>query len=268
MQGPRIDAELKRDTFGVVERVVAPLPGGGEARLIRRVVAGRYGAGLVALLLARREARALEHLAAAGFGGVAATPGIDGATLGAVRALPSPSGLSVRPGRVFVRPFAEGAPLHRAEALPLDFFDLLEGAVRELHALGVCHNDLHKEQNVVVGEDGRPILIDFQLATLHPRRRGRWFRARCADDLRHVQKHRRRYTRDGRGPAELRVADAERMPRRGIPLVWKHTGKPIYRFVTRRLLGTRDGEEHRPSSGPWPRWTDPVGPAIRCRTPG
>ncbi|MEL6429633.1 MAG: hypothetical protein AAFR54_10680, partial [Planctomycetota bacterium] len=142
---------------------------------------------------------------------------------------------------------------------PRDFFDLLVAAVEELHAAGVCHNDLHKEQNVVVGRDGRPVLIDFQLATLHPKRRGRWFEARCRDDLRHVQKHRRRYTRLGRGPAELRVPESERMPRRGIPLVWMKTGKPVYKFVTRRLLGTRDGEEHRPSSGPWPEWVGPVG---------
>ncbi|MEM8711814.1 MAG: phosphotransferase [Planctomycetota bacterium] len=273
MTGPRIDATLKQDVFGSVELVSwAPthqMRGGGEAqariRLIRRVVRGRFGAGLVARALARREERALRHLREAGVTAIAREPGIPDEVLEALRSLPTEAGELPRRGEVYLRPFAEGLPLHRAERLPRNFFQLLDEAARELHAAGVCHNDLHKEQNIVVGEDGRPVLIDFQLATLHPRRptkgmEGRWFRARCLDDIRHVQKHRRRYTRDGRGPLEERVADSERMKRTGIPLVWMKTGKPVYKFVTRRLLRTRDGEEMRPSSGPWPSWGEAVGP--------
>lgn len=256
----RIEKELKRDTFGCVELVcVDGASGQPAARLVRRVVTARIGVGWAAGLLARREARALERLRESGVRGVAAAPELDEELLTEARSLETAAGIRPDPRRVHLRPFAEGEPLHRAEALPLDFFDLLERRVEELHAAGVCHNDLHKEQNVVVGPDGAPVLIDFQLATLHPRRRGRWFEARCRDDLRHVQKHRRRYTRDGRGPEELRVAESARMRRRGIALLWMRTVKPVYRFVTRRILRTRDGEESRPSTGPWPRWTEPLG---------
>ena len=42
---------------------------------------------------------------------------------------------------------------------------------------------------------------------------------------------------------------------------WRRFGKPVYVLVTRRLLRTRDGEERRPSSGPWPEWSEPLGPS-------
>lgn len=262
VKGARIERVLKADLFGSVELVEAPRPCGARARLIRRVVTTRPGAGLVAGLLARREAKILRLLEEAGSHAIARLPDLAPGALDEIARLPSPTGARVDPRRVHVRAYAEGLPLHRATALPLDFFDLLEAAAGELHALGICHNDLHKEQNVVVAaEDGAPVLIDFQLATHHPGRRGRWFEARVRDDLRHLQKHRRRYTRDGRGPAEIGVPEEARIRRRGIALVWRRTGKPLYNLVTRKLLRTRDGEEIRPSTGPWPRWTEPIGSA-------
>lgn len=253
--GARILRELKRDTFGRVELLECS----DGTRVIRRVVPRGFVLGWAARKLARREARALEVLE--GSGVVGAVPSLDEATIAEARVTPD----GARSRDVFVRHFVDGEPLHRATELPHDFFDLLEDLTRRMHEHGVCHNDLHKEQNVMVRADGRPALIDFQLATLHrglPERglRGRWFTARRRDDMRHLQKHRRRYTRDGRGPEELRVADTERMPRRGIALWWMRTVKPVYRFVTRRVLRTRDGEERRPSTGPWPTWGPPIGP--------
>ncbi|KFH44832.1 cell division protein kinase-like protein [Hapsidospora chrysogenum ATCC 11550] len=40
------------------------------------------------------------------------------------------------------------------------FMELLESAVHHLHSLGLAHNDLNPT-NVLLAEDGRPILIDF-----------------------------------------------------------------------------------------------------------
>ena len=264
MTGVRILEELKRDVFGVVERVrclaADGADGAEEVALVRRVVLGPPGIRGFARLLARRERRALEALRAAGSTAVARAPSLDPADVDALAREPPLSGMRPRPGDVFLRPYAPGTPLHLADELPFDFFELLEDAARSLHAAGVCHNDLHKEQNVVVDPSGRPVLIDFQLASVNQRRSGRANGSSCRDGLRHVQKLRRRYTKDGRGPAELAVAEHERMPRTGLALLWKRTVKPVYRFVTRRLLRTRDGEEGRPSAGPWPRWVDPVGP--------
>jgi serine/threonine protein kinase len=267
----RIEDELKHDVFGSVELVAwsdSGDPGRAPVRMIRRVVRGRFGAGLAARLLARREERALRLLRDSGATSIAASPNVPEEALAELRSLPTTRGFTPRPSDVFLRPFADGLPLHRATALPQNFFQLLEDAARELHAVGVCHNDLHKEQNIVVGTDGRPVLIDFQLATLHPGRptsglEGRWFVARCRDDLRHIQKHRRRYTRDGRGPEEEQVPDKARIKRTGIPLVWMKTGKPLYNFVTRKVLGVRDGEDMRPSTGPWPAWGPPIAPPVK-----
>jgi predicted Ser/Thr protein kinase len=237
---------LKTDSFGRVERLVSA----EGASLLRRVACGAAlpGSRLVARVLLRRERRALDVLAE--------LPGVPRLVESdAARAAPSLDGTVPDPADVLLREWVAGAPLHRTEVLAQDFFDHLDALVQELHARGVCHNDLHKEQNVLVGADGFPHLIDFQLASRHPAG-GRSFRIRVRDDLRHVQKHRRRYTRDGRGPASAGVEHGRGrgLPRSPLARVWRRTGKPVYNFVTRRLLGTSDGEERRPSSGPWPRW--------------
>ncbi len=245
---------MKRDALGAVHRVALERAGEPPREFVLRSMDGWVVLRPFARLLARREQRAMAACGRGGqrcFGPAPSLREEERAALGQVR--------GVRARELFTRPFIAGAPLHSAERLPLDFFDLLESAVRGLHAAGVCHNDLHKEQNVVVDRAGRPRLIDFQLASVHSNRRGKRFESRCRDDLRHVQKLRRRYTMNGRGPAEAGVAEASRMRRRGLALLWRRTGKPAYLFLTRGLLGTKDGEDRRPFEGPWPQWDGPVG---------
>jgi RIO-like serine/threonine protein kinase len=233
----------KRDAFGRVERV--EIDGRAYAR---RVADGGSipGSGWLARRLLARERRALAALA-----GVAGVP--------AERDDGSPA-----PRDALVRTWVEGQPLSRAASLPCDFFDRLDELVLALHARGVCHNDLHKESNVIVGQDGRPWLIDFQLASVHPRG-GRAFETRRQEDLRHAEKHRRRYTRHGRGPdgVESRGAGAG-IARSPLARAWRRYGKPLYTGVTRGLLRTRDGgDAQRDPRGPWPAWTPAVGPRAR-----
>ncbi|HUR26681.1 MAG TPA: phosphotransferase [Planctomycetota bacterium] len=232
--------ELKRDVFGRVELVRRE----DGALAIRRVACGSAfpGSRLVARVLLARERRALERLAA-----IAGVP----------RVLQAERG-------VLLRDYQEGVALSETEELAADFFERLAELVREVHARGVCHNDLHKEQNVIVGEDGRPALVDFQLASVH-RVGSRLQRSRAREDLRHVEKHRRRYLRDGRGPeGSAFVLAAEPPLRRSFAaLAWKRTVKPVYVLVTRKLLSTRDGEARRRSDGTWPRWTAARGPRPR-----
>ncbi|MEE8469573.1 MAG: hypothetical protein V3T22_14025 [Planctomycetota bacterium] len=251
MTRSRVRRLLKSDAFGLVE-----LLEGTRGPVVRRVARGGRipGTGIVARLLMRRERRALLALE-----GMRQVPRpVEDAQLAG---LPATDGRQPRPGQVLLRSWLSGEPLHRAQRLPLDFFDLLDELVAEMHRRGVCHNDLHKEQNVVVGKDGRPALIDFQLASRHVRP-GRVFRSRCRDDLRHVQKHRRRYTRDGRGPAQAGAQHGAGFgtQRTAAARIWRATAKPLYLWITRGLLKTRDGEERRPSSGPWPSWGEAVGP--------
>lgn len=249
----RILEEMKRDALGAVHRVALERAGEPREEFVLRSLDGWWILRPLARLLARREQRALATCREGSVPRFEPALRLSDEERAALGRIPG-----VRAGELFTRPFVAGAPLHRAERLPLDFFDLLESAVRDLHSVGVCHNDLHKEQNVVVEVSGRPRLIDFQLASLHPRRSGRRFDARCGDDLRHVQKLRRRYTMNGRGPAELGVPESSRIRRRGLALLWRRTGKPAYLFITRGLLGTKDGEDRRSFEGPWPSWDGPL----------
>ena len=63
-----------------------------------------------------------------------------------------------------VRRYLEGHPLQKGERVDDDFHPRLRALVGEIHRRGMAYVDLEKCENVVVGEDGRPYLIDFQIA--------------------------------------------------------------------------------------------------------
>jgi hypothetical protein len=246
MEEPQVTRVLKRDQFGSVELMEGP-----AGRVVRRIACGCAfpGTGLVARLLLRRERRAL--LALAGLPGVARA-----LELPPYEAAASIDGTVPDARDVLLRSWVAGTPLHAADRLPENYFELLEVLVVQLHRRGVCHNDLHKEPNVIVGPDGRPGVIDFQLASIHSRA-GRGFATRMREDLRHVVKHRKRYL-TGMGLVRGEGAGSA-VPRRSfLAAAWMRSGKPLYNFVTRRLLRTADGEPRRPSAGPWPRSDPPL----------
>lgn len=232
---------LKQDALGRIELVRC-----GEALAVRRLALGGklpFSRRVARMLLAREE-RALRALA--GLAGVA-------------RVLARASD-----GGALVRSFLPGTPLCLATELPRDFFERLEELVLALHERGVCHNDLHKEANVLVGTDGYPGLVDFQLASRHARR-GRTFRVRAREDLRHVWKHRSHYLRALGEADPLRAAPPARS---ALAEGWRRFGKPLYRRVTsaaalREELG--GAEPRRGKDGPWPCWSAPVGPRVRSR---
>ena len=225
----------KRDALGRVELVRE-----GGALLVRRVATGGR------LPFSRRVARALLCREGRALRALEGVPGV-------ARVL-----AQSRDDGALLRSFLPGTPLCQARELPRDFFERLEELVRALHERGVCHNDLHKEGNVLVGEDGYPNLVDFQLASVHVRR-GRTFAVRAHEDLRHVWKHRSNYLRALGEPDPLRSE-----PRRSIVAgTWRRLGKPLYRRV-RRWAWLQDdlasGEARRGKDGPWPSWSAPVGP--------
>jgi hypothetical protein len=80
--------------------------------------------------------------------------------------------------------------------MPLDarFFPMLEALLRRVHQRGIAYVDLHKRENILVGEDGRPYLIDFQISLQLPLRGpvGALLRLLQRCDTYHLAKHLRR----------------------------------------------------------------------------
>jgi hypothetical protein len=103
----------------------------------------------------------------------------------------------------FVHRLAPGRPLKRNIAVPDGFFEQLQELLAELHRRGIAYLDTNKLSNIVLGDDGRPHLIDFQISwderSLPPclRAISRWWLRRMQrEDLYHVLKHKRRLRPD------------------------------------------------------------------------
>ncbi|MDR2726663.1 MAG: hypothetical protein LBC10_01560 [Deltaproteobacteria bacterium] len=103
--------------------------------------------------------------------------------------------------------FVPGAPLKKTDCLPEAFFDDLEAGLAALHARGIFLLDLNKRENIIVGRDGAPCLIDFQIAAYVPPDSRNVLLRRIARELErcdayHLMKHRMRHSRGGAAPAE------------------------------------------------------------------
>ncbi len=209
---------LKKDLFGEIHLRLRE--DGGT--ILRDASSARPWLRWLARALLRREARIL-----------AALDGLPGV----------PQLVSQSRGQL-ERTFIDGAPLHEAQPRDAAFFRHAARLLRQLHRAGIVHNDLAKEPNILVTEAHEPAFIDFQLAGFFLRR-GRLFRTLAYDDLRHLLKHKRTYCPAALTGREQRILENPSAPAR----VWMNTGKPLYLFVTRRLL----------------RWSDREGAADRGR---
>ena len=140
--------------------------------------------------------------------------------------------------QALMRGFIDGVALHLVKpAGNVAYFRSAKQALRRLHRAGVCHNDLAKEQNWLVGRDGRAYLTDFQLAACF-RTRSRLFRIAAYEDLRHLLKHKRSYA-----PEALTAKERQILARKSIVAsLWLATGKKVYRAITRGLFNFTDRE--------------------------
>lgn len=135
-----------------------------------------------------------------------------------------------------------GRPMRAGEALADDFFPRLRAIIAALHSRGIAYVDLGKAENILIGDDGRPYLIDFQLP-FRPRPWlpvGWWLRALQASDRYHVLKHWSRSRPDQLTPEEL---DLDRQRNWLVRLA--HRVQPHLRGCRRRILvalGIRKGE--------------------------
>ena len=207
---------LKADSFGAILLVEQ-----GQRRFIRRELGGTplWLRG-PAWWLARREARAL-------------------AALGTMPAMPQLLGWN---GRQLERSYMDGAAMFKAPPHgDLAYFRQARRLLQQLHRRGIVHNDLAKEANWLVQADGSPGIIDFQLAMVG-RQRSPWLRLLAREDLRHLLKHKRTYCPQAITPVERRLLKRRSWVRE----LWFASGKPVYRFITRKLLRWEDNEGRGP----------------------
>jgi len=201
---------LKADVFGRIRRV-------GDV-VIREADHARPWARALARHLLRREHRALSRLAlGAGIDGIPRVLDLGAAQL--------------------TRSWIDGAPMQIAQPRDPAYFRAALRLLRRLHAANVIHNDLAKETNWLVTPDGRPALVDFQLA-MTLTRRGALARALGHDDLRHLLKHKRTYLPDRLTAREKRILARHSLVSR----IWMASGKKVYLFVTRKILHWSDRE--------------------------
>ncbi|WP_291842162.1 serine/threonine protein kinase [Bradyrhizobium sp.] len=140
--------------------------------------------------------------------------------------------------QALVRGFIDGVALHLAKPHgDLAYFRSAKHALRKLHRAGICHNDLAKEQNWLVGRDGRAYVTDFQLAACF-KTRSRLFRVAAYEDLRHLLKHKRSYAPTALTPMERKILARKSF----VASIWLKTGKKVYQAITRGLFNFTDRE--------------------------
>ena len=138
--------------------------------------------------------------------------------------------------------YVPGHPLERREPVNDVFFSTLQQLIEDMHARDLAYVDLSKRQNIIVGDDDKPYLIDFQISLNLPG----WWPMRTVlrllqdmDDY-HVLKHYRDCRPDLLSPEQL---DLERY-RPWTIRFGRRIGKPL-REARRKFLvfiGVRTGK--------------------------
>ncbi|TBX18693.1 serine/threonine protein kinase [Nioella sediminis] len=208
------DTVLKRDVFS--ETIAGHLAEDPSRKVALRKLDGvPIWARPIAWYLARKEIR-----------GLRAVQGIEG----------TPELLRVDKVGL-LRSWSEGTPLQLARPVDREFYRDAKRLLRQMRRHGVTHNDIAKPQNWLRTPEGRAAVIDFQLASVH-RRRGVMFRTMAREDLRHLLKQKRAFAPDLLTASEKRLLARKSLPSR----IWMATAKPVYNFITRRLMNWSDGE--------------------------
>jgi RIO-like serine/threonine protein kinase len=202
---------LKKDLFGEVWKIVDD----NGALILRDTRSARWWLACLARALMRREAKIL-----------AALEGVQGV----------PQLLDCEHA-VLRRSFLGGVPLYQGRPDGAAFFKAAARLLRRMHTAGVVHNDLAKEPNILLCDDGSPAFIDFQLAGWS-RKRGRLFRTAAREDIRHLLKHKRTYRPDLLTTREHSILNSPTTAAR----IWMSVFKPVYLFVTRSVLKWSDRE--------------------------
>jgi hypothetical protein len=130
-----------------------------------------------------------------------------------------------------VHEYIEGRPLNKGDRPPDNFFPRLSELLGRLHERSIAYVDLEKPENVLLGDDGRPYLFDFQISWhLRAQRFGGSEVARLVldvlqqSDCYHLLKHWRKLRPDQLDPS--RLASATRIP------FWIKWHRAVFRPMT------------------------------------
>ena len=132
----------------------------------------------------------------------------------------------------FLLEFVRGTPLRKDTAVPDRFFFEVRKLIEQIHARDIAYVDMNKKANLIIGEDRRPHLVDFQISwdlcglgdNFITRRILRWLQR---EDLYHIAKHHGRFR-----PDELSPEQIEAGRRRSILI-------RLHRFIFKPWFGIR-----------------------------
>jgi len=151
--------------------------------------------------------------------------------------------------------FIPGRPMAKDDVVGDDFFPKLRKIIEAMHARDIAYVDLNKSENIIVGDDGDPYMVDFQISFMLPL----WWPANWImrgllyvlqqSDIYHFMKHYIRLRKDQLPPEQQ---DINRIRPPWIR-AWRQLATP-FRETRRRLLvllGIRKGSgkstsEHDP----------------------
>ncbi len=205
---------LKSDAFGSIEQGVFLTENNDSVPAIKRTYNAHKFCKPIALYLAFKEKKALKILANANH------PSL-------------PKLLDEKEG-YHIRSFIPGESMHRCpEKLNAEYFKRSKQLLLTMRQYGVANNDLAKEANWLVTEDGNPAITDFQLA-ISFKKNNKILRILAREDLRQLLKHKRKYS-------SVTGKETQLLNNKTIlSKIYKNTVKRVYLLITRKILGWED----------------------------
>ncbi|HEX8325310.1 MAG TPA: hypothetical protein VF595_15520 [Tepidisphaeraceae bacterium] len=150
--------------------------------------------------------------------------------------LPNVPAVIGRVGRTgLVHAYVAGQPLKKGVSVPDGFFAELNDLITTMAARGIAIVDTNKPENILLGHDGRPYLIDFQISFDVKDLFGLWpagplLRLFTRTDRYHVRKHKSRLRPDLMTPEEIQAVSTPMWPIR----LHRRLTRPY--FIIRRRL--------------------------------
>lgn len=142
----------------------------------------------------------------------------------------------------FIHEHIPGAPLSKHSVVADAFFDRLLTLMAEVHARGIAYVDTNKPQNILLGDDGEPWLIDFQISFdpreigLNPLSRA-LLRRMQREDVYHLLKHKRRLRPDQLTEEERGIVEHQSWAIR----LHRFLTRPYFRIRRRLMKRWREG---------------------------